>query len=198
MTVYFTGDIHFNHKNILKYCPVRAFDDVKEMNNYFLDLYNNTFIEGDTIYNLGDIMMSKNLGDFEKLFSKIKNKIEDTHNILILGNHDYLSVNNYISLGYESVHTSLNINIDFYDKDINEIVTYPIFLAHDPAIATVLPENSIMIHGHIHSLYREFYDPERNVLLINVGTDAWNNKFVNSDDIFEVIKLSGFDHRRGK
>ena len=82
---------------------------------------------------------------------KVKRKI------LILGNHDSLKPFTYIDLGFESVHTSLELS--YNGKDY--------VLVHDPA-ASCIDRNRIFLCGHVHDLFKI----QRNV--INVGVDVWN------------------------
>jgi calcineurin-like phosphoesterase family protein len=194
---YFTGDLHFNHRNILKYSPNRNFNTIGDMNKHYINMYNNTVKENDIIYNLGDISLSRYVLEIEKVFSKMKDKMEITQNILILGNHDCLKVWDYIDiLKFSSVHTSLYKEFNFYDEDINDTVSYPILLVHDPAVSTVLNDKGgIAITGHVHQLYREVYNEEINVLVINVDPEVWDNKLVSINDIYKIIKEK-FDYRR--
>ena len=52
-SVYFIGDTHFDHKNIIKYCH-RPFSNVAEMNRVIKNNWNNTVGDNDTVYFLGD------------------------------------------------------------------------------------------------------------------------------------------------
>jgi len=52
-SVYFIGDTHFDHKNIIKYCH-RPFSNVAEMNETIKKNWNNTVGDNDIVYFLGD------------------------------------------------------------------------------------------------------------------------------------------------
>jgi len=52
-SVYFIGDTHFDHKNIIRYCR-RPFSSVTEMNNTIKNNWNGTVGKNDTVYFLGD------------------------------------------------------------------------------------------------------------------------------------------------
>jgi calcineurin-like phosphoesterase family protein len=159
------------------------------MNNYIVDLYNDSINEGDTLYNLGDIMLSDRLDDFKRIYQNMKHKMEISNNILILGNHDYLKPWSYLDLGYQSVHTSLEIRVGMYSAFDG---TLSLILAHDPAVAACIGKNKILICGHVHQLYKYIYNEENNILIINVCLDVWNNKFVSLEDIRDIVNSTSF------
>jgi calcineurin-like phosphoesterase family protein len=196
---YFTGDLHFNHKNILKYSSNRNFNNINEMNKYYINIYNNTVKENDIIYNLGDISLTRQVTEIEKIFAKMKDKMDITNNILILGNHDYFKTWDYINvLGYSSVHTSLYKEFSFYDDELKETIKYPILLVHDPSASIVLTTDNkggIVISGHVHQLYKYVYNEDENLLVINVDPEVWDNKLVTIYDLYSIIKEK-FDYRR--
>ncbi len=51
--VYFIGDAHFDHRNIIKYCD-RGFSGVTEMNQTIMNNWNSTVGDDETVYYLGD------------------------------------------------------------------------------------------------------------------------------------------------
>ena len=62
--VWFTSDLHFMHKHILEHCPDRRLKikdcvlsnniDIKEHDEWLIDLWNRTINKHDRIYILGD------------------------------------------------------------------------------------------------------------------------------------------------
>jgi len=52
-SVYFIGDTHFDHKNIIRYCR-RPFSSITEMNKTIKNNWNGTVRDNDTVYFLGD------------------------------------------------------------------------------------------------------------------------------------------------
>ena len=56
--IYFTSDLHFGHKNIIQY-ENRPFNNIEEMDNKIIKMWNNTLNEEDTIYILGDFSWYK-------------------------------------------------------------------------------------------------------------------------------------------
>ena len=53
MTIWFTSDTHFDHKNIIKYCN-RPFKDIDEMNAELERRWNAVVAPGDRVFHLGD------------------------------------------------------------------------------------------------------------------------------------------------
>jgi len=52
-SLYFIGDTHFDHRNIIRYCR-RPFSSVAEMNNTIKNNWNGTVGDNDMVYFLGD------------------------------------------------------------------------------------------------------------------------------------------------
>ena len=54
--IYFTSDLHFYHKNVIKHAN-RPYSDVDEMNERLISNWNKKVKEEDDIYILGDFTM---------------------------------------------------------------------------------------------------------------------------------------------
>ena len=54
MNVYFTSDLHFGHKNIIRY-DHRPFSSVQEMDAELIRRWNNKVKDEDLVYILGDV-----------------------------------------------------------------------------------------------------------------------------------------------
>lgn len=132
---FFVADEHYYHSNILMFDNERGrrdFRSVDHMNRTMIQRHNEVVADGDMVYHLGDFTFSKNWQETRTLLSKLKGQ-----HILIMGNHDLFRVWEYLEMGFQSVHTSLQQG-DFT-------------LVHDPAVAGVLRDR-IFIHGHTHGL----------------------------------------------
>lgn len=79
--IYFTSDLHFNHKNVIEYSN-RPFSSVDEMNEILINNWNSTVAKTDTIYILGDFSFGSD--EFTKKLIETLNG----NKIWVLGNHD--------------------------------------------------------------------------------------------------------------
>jgi calcineurin-like phosphoesterase family protein len=138
------------------------------MDRTMISNYNKLVEPNDTVYFIGDFslrgIIHKN--DLENIVRKLKG-----HKHLILGSHDKLHAFDYVDIGFETVHTYLEI----------EIEGYKLYLFHDPAIATGLLD-SVCICGHVHNLFKTLDN------IINVGVDVWDFKPVSIKQIMEIIE----------
>lgn len=94
MSIYISSDLHFSHKNILKYCPdSRPFSSVEEMNEAIIENWNKKVSKNDSVYILGDISFGKPKETVHYL-NRLNGRL-----FLIAGNHDsdkYLSEPSFI------------------------------------------------------------------------------------------------------
>lgn len=174
MSVFFTSDQHYEHKNMIRYCN-RPFKHVNEMKRTLIRNHNSVVTEEDETYHMGDFSM---LGpDRHKFFEEVLEKTNGTHH-LIVGNHDKCKPLSYVNFGFESVHTSLHL----------ELKSYKFILGHDPAMYEIIKskyKNNIMLCGHIHTLFKTLLPEEK---IINVGVDIWNFTPVSLEQIITLIK----------
>lgn len=161
--VYFTADHHFSHENIIDYCN-RPFTRVGKMNHELIRRYRSTVDNEDIVYFLGDLTI---VGPNHKMhIMHIVDQLPGTK-ILILGNHDKLDPFTYVEIGFQSVHTYLNVE-EFH-------------LVHDPAMTQVNQEFKWLC-GHIHILFKKV----KNVL--NVGVDVWDFSPISIDTVRKEFK----------
>ena len=132
MTVFFTSDTHFNHNNILTYCP-RPWATVEEMNEGLIENWNHTVGPGDTVYHLGDFAM----GD-RTMVPNILSRLNG-HIILVRGNHDY--------------RKSLVHFTEVHDRLVVEVDGQQVELVHNPAHAQF--QEGISFCGHVHEKWVE-------------------------------------------
>ncbi len=135
MAIFYSGDQHFFHKNVLKHIPQRGkdFKDIETMNSYLRDVWNSCISNKDSVYCLGDI-----------LWRTAPAKYLDTLNgqkYLIRGDHDYSSNTKCINAGYRSVSTLSNIVVD----------SMPITLCHwCMRVWARSHYNAVHLYGHSH------------------------------------------------
>lgn len=141
MRTYITSDLHFGHRNIIKY-ENRPFNDIQEMDNWIIKNWNKTVEEDDLVYILGDFSWYKG----EKT-NEILNKLKGDK-ILIVGNHDE------IFLKDKKFDRNLFQEICNY-KEI-KIKTTKIVMCHYPIIDWNGKNNgSFHLYGHVHSMINE-------------------------------------------
>jgi len=163
--IYFTADQHFDHENIIKFCE-RPFKTIRLMNHAIIENNNEIVTNDDIVYHLGDITLRGpvSINVVRQFIGKLKGQKH-----LILGNHDRLTPKQYLNVGFLSVHTSLELEIE------------NLILVHDPALSAV-DRKRVFLCGHVHDLFKTI----KNV--INVGVDQWDFKPVSLPEIREVIE----------
>ena len=135
---YITSDLHFFHKNILKFSPKReCFKDINHMNEVLIQEWNLKVSEQDTIYHLGDFSFAGR--------EKTRSLLARLHGnkAFILGNHCYKLKGLYEEYG--EVYDCLEIK----HKDVK------VCLMHYPIAAwNGQGRGSVMLHGHCHGSYQ--------------------------------------------
>ena len=130
MRRFLISDMHFGHKNILKY-ENRPFKDLHEMEREIRNNWNNTVAKNDMVFVLGDISFD-NVEQTAKIIQSLYGR-----KILIIGNHDTRSVKQYLDMGFESVYKWPIIVDEFF------------ILSHAPVyLNDAMPYANI--HGHLH------------------------------------------------
>ena len=128
--IFFTSDLHFNHKNIIKYCN-RPYENIEDMNLDIIKRWNNVVSKEDIVWCLGDVAFGNKTHAIELVKSLNGRKR------LIMGNHDHWKISVYLEMGFEIVSPC---PIIWGGKYILSHVPYP-----------NLPEGYINIYGHIHN-----------------------------------------------
>lgn len=139
MKTWLTADLHFGHKNIMKFCPVtraRFNDDVDYMNNAMVEEWNAKVDPNDTVYILGDVAFMSG-SDAGRLTKRLNGK-----KILIAGNHDRKTLKDEtFRSAFVEIHTYLDIK---YDGHKIVMFHYPI------AEWDQMHHGSLHFHGHLH------------------------------------------------
>ena len=85
MSIYFTGDTHFGHANIIRYCK-RPFSSADEMDETIIANLNAVVQPRDTLYHLGDFCFGR--FDIVSRAQAYLDRIKCKNIILVIGNHD--------------------------------------------------------------------------------------------------------------
>jgi calcineurin-like phosphoesterase family protein len=163
MTIWFTADQHFDHDGIISACN-RPFQTTRHMNKEIIKRYQTFVNDEDDVYIIGDLCLKG--PEYLPFYKNIIKQLPGQKH-LIFGNHDKLSWEQYIDVGFTSVHSSLIIKNKIGVKYI---------LNHDPA-SSCINRNLLWLCGHIHNLFRTC----KNV--INVGVDVWDYRPVSIEQI---------------
>lgn len=172
--LFFTSDLHFFHKNIIKYCN-RPYKDIEEMNHAIIQNWNKVVPKDGTVFILGDVCF----GGKEKWNAMLSGL--NGMKFLVRGNHDM----EYPPLDYiTSVYDSLLIGV----KD-EEIGIQKIHLSHFPWITW--PEQNRgtwQAFGHIHSVNNNSsWDDKLSPGQYDVGVDNNNYTPVSYQQLKEII-----------
>ena len=182
VNIFFTSDLHFGHKNILKYCN-RPGNSVEEMDEGLIQNWNNTVGKDDIIFNLGDFAFASNQR-WRELISRLNGK-----HYLILGNHDEVRYpGDFILELFEGVYPELTLNIDGRYVYLHH---YP-YLCYGGAWRN--PDNAVyQLFGHVHSGSNSSgKDSDRLIHLFpyqyDVGVDNNDYKPVSWNQVKEIIR----------
>ncbi len=133
---FYIGDLHFGHQSVIEF-DKRPFQDVEEMDQRLIQLWNEKVSKDDQVYVLGDFAF-RNKKPAEWYLSQLKGSKH-----LIIGNHDRKLLKNETAMGYfQSVDKMMHV------KDMGR----QICLCHYPVIDWFgMYYGSWHIYGHIHN-----------------------------------------------
>lgn len=178
--IYITSDLHFYHKNIIKFQPNRNSSTIEEMNEKLIEEWNSKVKDSDTIYHLGDFSF--------KNPKEILNRLNGDK-IFIMGNHDnerwFLKSGKFNEcvniearmvweeeIPFGQVHKYLEIKYKEYD----------ICLFHFPITHWHKQEyGSLHFYGHTHGSF------DNHGRSMDVGYDK-HNKILSLDEAIDMIK----------
>lgn len=157
MTIFFTSDLHFGHKNILTYTrrgEVKPQDICHD--EWLIDIWNKQVKENDTVYHLGDFSFhgwKRSNEIISRLFGQ---------KVMIRGNHDgekswklYKDIKNVRCYDYKEIS---------HEKVKIVLFHFPIEIWHSQH------KGAWHLHGHSHG---NFVKPDG--FLLDVGIDSAYN-----------------------
>ena len=179
--IYFCSDIHFYHKNVLKFVPERQskFGNVNTMNKEIVKAWNNTVTPDDIVFFLGDFSFKRRA--FKEILAMLNGHIN-----FIMGNHDwhyYKEINKYCNY----VTTEQTMLID----------GLRVYMIHDPGEATPKDDVNLVLHGHVHEKWKvahnkiEVFNEETGTThlreiscpYMNVSVEQWDYRPVSWDSV---------------
>ncbi|RTK92210.1 MAG: hypothetical protein EKK61_05750 [Rickettsiales bacterium] len=165
--IYFTSDLHFFHKNILKFTK-RPFENLEEMHESIIENWNSIITNSDTVYHLGDLHFeysNSTIDEFLKIMGRLNGKI-----FFIKGNHDREITFKLLKETYPKFDY---INSPYYELKVKNYCKEKIVLCHYPiTFWNGGDRGSIHLHGHTHNCF----NPEEGRIL-DVGYDSLYEKF---------------------
>jgi calcineurin-like phosphoesterase family protein len=138
--------------------------------------------DADEVYILGDIFGKNVLASPFELCMKLMESlgIRERPFHLVLGNHDILTDEEYVKVGFASVK-----RLDFIDLGGMRTM-----LTHDPCM--VQPVGTLALCGHVHALFSENWQPARNTFTINVSVEMRNYAPVSEAEIVDIVRRSDY------
>lgn len=131
MTIFFIGDTHFGHKNIIKFDATkthRPFASIEDHDEELIKRWNGVVKKGDIVWHLGDVAFGRAALAKVGRLNGIKK--------LVMGNHDH----------YPSA-----IYLNYFAK-LYGVATIPgAILSHIPLSSLMIDRFGINIHGHTHA-----------------------------------------------
>lgn len=172
---YFTSDLHIGHDKDFIW-KARGFNSIEEHDTQILKNWNNTVTYEDTVYILGDLCMSGNEKEWNRIYYNLNGNI-----IFIVGNHDTSNkIDKYI-FDYEMECWGLAAIYKYSKK-------YRFYLSHYPTYTVNYEDKKhplINLHGHTHQKDKFF---NNNPYMYNVALDAHDCTPVTITQIIEDIK----------
>ncbi len=173
--IWFFSDHHFGHSSILNFTdsngkPVRPmFSDVDHMDEYMIDMWNESIKPGDHVWHLGDITFNKS-----KFTDSTLNKLHGKLRIVI-GNHDDAKFLTGIGRVQKLVESRR------FDE-------FGFACTHRPQHRSGLwnfrqGKYTVSVHGHIHQ------NESPNDLYINVSVEKTDYKPIHIEDLAKKVKV---------
>ena len=142
MTIFFTSDHHFSHKNVLKLCN-RQFSDILTHDETLVEAWNSVVAPEDEVYHLGDFT----LGDWQRAIILFKQLNGWIHVLDNRWHHDKRWIH---QMPYYSKYHPVVIDppIVVYEKAFED---RPIVMCHYPFETWDRSHyGSLHFHGHSH------------------------------------------------
>ena len=158
--LFFTADLHLNHKNIAEYCG-RPFDNVEKMNKRLIDNINQRCTPEDVLYHIGDFVFKGGWQGGKDVAIDFENQLSPKV-IHILGNHDR---NNHLknSIRYAEIwFANRRWCLQHRPPEEGQLRQFP----------SRAGEEEVYLVGHVHEKWKHKWIEGK--LVINVGVDVWN------------------------
>jgi calcineurin-like phosphoesterase family protein len=197
MTVWYTSDHHFFHRNIIELCA-RPFRDAEEMNAALINNWNDRVAYDDTVWVLGDVALDKRKLNVVMELNGTKHLIAGNHDTCWAGhrrirdNPDRLrgEVARYEVAGFDRVYASGFASPHLLGNGLE------VALSHLPyrgdshaedryADQRLVDEGLPLLCGHVHEKWTV------SGRQVNVGVDVWHYAPVSEEEIISLLHHAG-------
>lgn len=164
--VWIWSDLHFFHKNIIKFSE-RPFMDVDEMNEHLIANHNEYVHPNDISIWVGDVGFSND--------TKINALLDRCYGykILIIGNHDF-NKRNVRNLNFDEIHLIYSLPTPEGDLVLTH---YPMHKIEDPWFN---------LHGHLHVFPNH---DTGHPLHLNVNCELYEYRPMLMEDICKMVRM---------
>lgn len=127
------SDTHFGHKGVCEFLnydgtKMRPWDDVQQMDEDMIQMWNDVVAPNDRVYHLGDVVINRKA---LPILAKLNGK-----KVLVKGNHDIFTLKDYLP----------------YFEDIRAyLVKQNIVFSHIPIHPSSMERFRMNVHGHLHA-----------------------------------------------
>ncbi len=186
--VFFTGDHHFGHGNIIKFCD-RPFACAEEMDDALVSNWNSIVSATDTVFYVGDFSLSGSVDCVKSMFGRLNGKI---YFIPVWWHHDsrWLATGDIMrSAGGYLVRMMNTIDVIKFPRIQKQGFPLSITLSHYPMAEWEASHYGAWhVHGHSHGKHVD----AQNRNIVDVGVDCWNYRPVSFREIFDKMRSIGF------
>ena len=183
--VWFTSDLHFGHRNVIRFCN-RPWADEKEMCEGLINNWNSCVGDNDIVFVLGDTFWFNDSRLIKKVIDRLKGKTI----YMLPGNHDDFSHYHRVDTYSENRRVILCQDVVvLWLQEANGKIT-EIWMSHYPMMTWPHRVNGAwQLFGHIHSKPGRNDGVDQDLPLhwnqCDVGTDHWDYIPVG----FETLKI---------
>jgi len=186
MRRWFVADLHWGHKNILRFTS-RPYKDLEEMREAFVKNWNSVVRKQDRVYVLGDWSFDT-VENTKKIMSRLHGDL-----ILVAGNHDR-NADVMIKMGFRNVIENDFIKIGGHKVYLSHFPYYPSWWSKLKAFfkrqkldtrflhKRIVDDGNFLLHGHVHESYK-FSGKQ-----FNVGVDRNNYTPVSEEEVLKWIE----------
>lgn len=151
---WFTSDLHFGHKNILKLAN-RPFGEIEHHDETLINNFNELVDSQDVVYILGDFAWNQSYENYRKLLKSLKGQ-----KYFILGNHD--NKQHLIRCQKDGLLVSVS------ESKTIQVGSDRIFLNHFPHREWAgFYHNAYHLYGHCHGSIDDYKQST------DIGVDCW-------------------------